>query len=72
MKKQQAEIFLNNFKQNFDSHKEILTEERYGISNLMGHLQKYLANSIRKMIPEIKTNLKDILKIQRLMEGLDV
>lgn len=54
------------FMQNFDNHKDIILEKRFGISNLITYLHKYLASSIKKMIPEIKANLSDILKAQRV------
>lgn len=58
----ETEYFLHNF----DEAKEIISGEKFGISNLMNHCQKYLANSIRKMIPEIKSSLEDILKTQKI------
>lgn len=56
---------IEYFMQNFDNHKEIVLEKRFGISNLVTYLHKYLATSIKKLIPEIKSNLTDILKTQR-------
>lgn len=57
---------IDYFMQNFDNHKDIILEKRFGISNLITYLHKYLASSIKRMIPEIKANLSDILKAQRV------
>jgi hypothetical protein len=54
------------FMQNFDNHKDIVLEKRFGISNLVTYLHKYLAASIKRMIPEIKANLTEILRGQRM------
>lgn len=54
------------FNQKFDCNKEIIIKKRYGISNLMSHLQTHLITSIKQCIPSIKTKMIDILKEQRV------
>lgn len=53
------------FLDNFDSTREIITEKRYCVGYLRQHLQAHLINAIIKMIPEIKSNLQEILKLQK-------
>lgn len=54
------------FLDNFDTTKEIITEKKYCVGHLRNHLQLHLINSINKSMPEIKNNLCDILKTQKL------
>lgn len=53
------------FMQNFDQKREVISNKRYGVSNLIVYLQKFLISSIKKSLPEIKGELTEILKAQR-------
>lgn len=59
--KDENEYFLKNF----DNNREIVSDARYGVENLQTHLQSLLSNSVRKLMPQIKANLSDILKVQK-------
>ena len=54
------------FLENFDNTREIITEKRYCVGYLRNHLQTHLVNAINKLMPEIKNNLSEILKNQKM------
>lgn len=59
---EENEYFLTNFA----ADREILSEKKYGLENLQLQLQSILASAIRKLVPQIKTNLSEILSKQRI------
>lgn len=58
---EENEYFINNFA----SDREIIAEKKYGLENLYAHLQTILASSVRKLLPQIKNNLSEILAKQK-------
>lgn len=53
------------FIDNFDASREVIAEKRYCVKYLRQHLQTHLIDAVVKLMPEIKNNLNDILRVQK-------
>ena len=50
------------FERLFHTHSQIISGKRYGVRNLLSHIQKYLVNVIKENLPNVRHNLTEVQK----------
>jgi hypothetical protein len=54
------------FERLFHTHSQIISGKRYGVRNLLSHIQKYLVNVIKENLPNVRHNLSEVQKKLKL------